>query len=186
MAQSKILLDSNSYFRIGNSIHPLLFVEFGEPKYCLYVLSELDTEFNRSQRLQTKFPWVNDTEYVENRSQKLTLSKKDKKNIKLTFDYLLAEVVTNYPNVSKVDVTVLSYSYVLDIPVVTDDEDMLAMATTFGIETMKTLDLLALMLNCGHITIEKVRHIVAYWAYLPDKPINFFEDYTRLFNETPP
>lgn len=186
MVQSKMLLDSNSYFRLGNSIHPLLFVEFGDPKYCLYVLSELDAEFNRNQRLQTKFPWVNEPEYIENRIKKLTRSKKDEKNIKITYDYLWAEVVANYQNISPVDVTVLSYGYVLGIPVVTDDGDMRTLAAAFGIQTLKTLELLDLMLKCGHITMEKIKKIAAYWAYLPDKPKNFFEDYTRLFNETPP
>jgi len=186
MLQSKILLDSNAYFRLGNSIHPLLFVEFGKQKYCLYVLSELDTEFNRNHRLQTKFTWVNELDYIKNRSKKLTLSKKDKNNIKISFDYLWAEAGTSYSSLSKVDVIALSYAYVLGIPVVTDDSDMLAMAATFSIKTMKTLELLALMLKCGHLTMEKIRQIAAYWDYLPDKPKDFFEDYTRLFGETPP
>ena len=34
-AQAKILLDSNSYFRLAREIHPLLFQEFGDKNYCL-------------------------------------------------------------------------------------------------------------------------------------------------------
>lgn len=54
MPQSKILLDSNSYFRLAKSIHPLLFQEFGNKKYCLYVLPELDKEYERQPRLKNK------------------------------------------------------------------------------------------------------------------------------------
>ena len=76
MTQSKILLDSNSYFRIANDLHPLLGQEFGDEKLCLYVLQELVDEWDRSRRLTALFPWVSEREYVENRSRRLMLSKK--------------------------------------------------------------------------------------------------------------
>lgn len=58
MPQSKILVDSNSYFRLAKSIRPLLNVTFGDEDYCLYVLKELEKEYDRNSRLQTKFEWV--------------------------------------------------------------------------------------------------------------------------------
>ena len=39
--QSKILIDTNAYFRLAQSIRPLLKVEFGDEEYCLYVIKEL-------------------------------------------------------------------------------------------------------------------------------------------------
>ena len=45
MPQSKVLVDSNSYFRLAKSIHPLLFQTFGDEEYCLYVLPELDRAY---------------------------------------------------------------------------------------------------------------------------------------------
>ena len=44
MPQSKILIDSNVYFRLAQSIRPLLQVEFGKEKYCLYVIKGLQEE----------------------------------------------------------------------------------------------------------------------------------------------
>ena len=60
MAQSRILVDSNSCFRLARSVHPLLGVIFGDKEYCIYVLPDLEKEYARSARLQTKFDWVNE------------------------------------------------------------------------------------------------------------------------------
>ena len=49
MAQRKLLLDSNAYLRLARSIHPLLFVEFGEDRSCLYLTEDFETEFARSR-----------------------------------------------------------------------------------------------------------------------------------------
>ncbi len=40
MGQSKILLDSNSYFRLAKDFGPLLNTTFSVDNYCLYVLKE--------------------------------------------------------------------------------------------------------------------------------------------------
>jgi len=50
MAQRKILVDSNAYFRLAQTFHPLLHVEFGAARHCFYVIRELRDEFARSQR----------------------------------------------------------------------------------------------------------------------------------------
>lgn len=186
MAQSKILLDTNTYIRLAKSINPLLDVAFGEDNYCLYVLKELDVEFTRSKRLQTLFSWVDEEEYRANRKKRLTLSKKDKRNIELTLDFLRQHKIDNKLSVSEIDILCLAYGNVLDIPVVTDDADMLEVANTFGINTMKTLELLHLKVECGYIEIEEVRKIVAYWEYISDKPGNFRQDYISIFGEDPP
>jgi hypothetical protein len=90
---------------------------------------------------------------------------------------------TAYPTVSRVDVTVLAHAYVLGLPVVTDDTDMLVLAKDFEIKTFKTLDLLKLMLDCGHINIAKVREIAGYLSFQNDRPKEFKADYKRLFKE---
>jgi len=61
--QHKILLDSNAYFRLAKSVHPLLFQEFGPDRACLYVLPELEQEYQRQPRLKAKFPWVEEEEF---------------------------------------------------------------------------------------------------------------------------
>ncbi len=186
MPQSKILVDTNTYIRLAKSIHPLLDTPFGVEEYCLYVLKELDDEFSRSARLQTQYSWVEEQEFQTNRRKCLTLSKQNKREIELALDFLRQHKIDNQLSVSEVDIRYLSHSYVLDIYVVSDDTDMLELAGVFNIKTMKTQELLRLMLECDHVDMEKVRQIAAYWEYISDKPANFRQDYIDIFGEKPP
>lgn len=186
MPQSKILVDTNTYIRLAKNIHPLLDCPFGEENYCLYVLKELDHEFSRSARLQTQYSWVEDDEYQANRKKRLTLSKKNKREIELTLDFLHQHKIDNQLSVSQVDILYLAYGLVLDIYIVSDDTDMLELANVFNIKTMKTQALLHLMFECDHVDMKKVRQIAAYWEYISDKPTNFRLDYIEIFGEKPP
>lgn len=186
MAQSKILLDSNSYFRLAKGIHPLLFQTFGEAEYTLYVLPELEREYAKEPRLQNKFPWVSAPEFQNNRSKVLNLSREQRKERGTAYEIMWDHVQTELPGPSRVDVIVLSYGYILGIPVVTDDADMIELAKTFGITVWKTLDLLKLMLDCKYIDMARVRAVVAYWGYVDDRPKEFSVDYRRLFDESAP
>ncbi len=186
MSQCRILVDSNAYFRLAKSIHPLLNVVFGDKQYCLYVIKELQVEYNRSFRLKNAFPWVNDPEYVKNRSHVLEVTKKEKSEIKRAYEFILDYVRYVHPDVSKVDVRCLAYAEQLSISVVTDDEEMRIVAGAYGITAYKTLELLKLMLDCHYIGIEKIREIAGYWNYLNDMPKDFKTDYKKLFGEIPP
>lgn len=95
MAQTKILLDSNSYFRLAKSIHPLLFQPFGETRNTLYVLPELEQEYAKAPRLRSKFPWVTDPEYQSNRSKPLSLSRQNKKDRETAYDIMWDYVQTD-------------------------------------------------------------------------------------------
>lgn len=63
---------------------------------------------------------------------------------------------------------------------------MLDLAGDFNIKTLKTLELLKLMLDCRHIDIAIVRQIAAYWIYAQDTPKSFAVDYKKLFREPQP
>lgn len=186
MAQAKILLDSNAYFRLAKEIHPLLFQEFGREAYCLYVLKDLQAEYDRSRRLQTKFPWVDDPEYRANRCKPLSLSKRQKTDITIAEGIMWEAVLTEVPGPNRIDVSNLAHGYVLDIPVVTDDIDMTTLARMFNVPIMSTLQLLKLMLNRGHITIHDIRRIAGFWQWLGDLPGRFVSEYKKLFKEAPP
>ena len=186
MPQSKILIDSNVYFRLAQSIHPLLQVEFGKEKYCLYVIKGLQEEYEKNPRLKNKFSWVNEPEYKKNRACGLNISKKSQQEIARVHDFIKNHAKYSYPGLSKVDITALAHAYVLDIPIVTDDSDMLDLAVEFNIKTLKTLELLKLMLDCHRIDITIVRQIAAYLNYGDDKPKSFTTDYKKLFKEPPP
>lgn len=181
MAQRKILLDTNSYLRLAREIHPLLFQEFGPDACCLYVLKELDQELSASPRLQTRFDWALELEYRENRRTQLTASKAQRKEIQNAVSFIWDYVQDGHPGPSRIDVLHMAHAFVLGLPLVSDDRDLLAVAEAFDIATMKTLDLLRLMVDCGHIQVDKMRGIVEFWRYWQDVPFGLEEDMTRLF-----
>lgn len=183
MAQSKILLDTNSYLRLAKSVHPLLFVEFGSDPCCLYVIPEVHAELNKSPRLQTMFSWVSDPEYSANRTNFPAVSRKNLKEIDRACEILWDHVQTELPGPSRVDARNLAYSFVLGIPVVTDDRDMRELGQVFHIPTMASLELMSLMCRCNHITRSKVHQIMDYWRYTDDLPSNADSDFARLFGQ---
>ena len=186
MQQSRILLDSNAYFRLAQSIRPLLNSPFGKDNYCLYILKELQAEYEKSSRLQLKFPWVNLQEYVENRTNHLEIKRGEKADIQRGYEFILNFVRHVHPGVSKVDVRCLAHAEQLGIPVVTDDEEMREAATYYGIKTMKTVDLLKIMLDNERIDIADVRTIASYLIYQNDTPKDFRKDFKRIFGEIAP
>jgi len=157
MSQNRILVDSNAYFRLAQSIHPLLNVEFGDKRYCLYCLKELQDEYNRNPRLINSFSWVNEPEYVRNRSHSLKITRQEKSEIKRAADFIRDYVRHVHPGVSRVDVLCLAHAEQLCIPVVTDDAEMKVAAGEYNIKTLKTLELLKLMMDYCHVDIAKVR-----------------------------
>lgn len=186
MAQSKILLDTNSYLRLAKDINPLLFHEFCDARYCLYIFDEFEKEYEKSQRLKTRFAWVNEAEYKNNRGKRLNVSKKDKADIEITKSVIMPYADDSGYALSLVDITVLSCGSVLNIPVVTDDSAMIMVANDLGITYYTTLQLMKIMIDCGHIDMGDVRRITQYWRHVDDLPKNFPTDYKSLFGEPPP
>lgn len=185
MAQSKILVDTNSYLRLAQSIKPLLFAPFGEDDYCLYVIPELNDELDR-KHLSSKFPWVDEPEFRNDRKHYPSVGKKQKTAIQQNFDFIWEYVETDLPGPSRVDALYLAYAIELDIYVITDDEDMIQLAKAFDVKVMRTLELLKLMLDSGHINIDKIRAIVSYWRHIKDTPGQLTKRYKKLFGEDPP
>lgn len=180
MPQSKILVDTNAYIRLAKTIRPLLFVPFGEDELCLYVLPELNKELS-SRKLQSKFPWVGEEEFSENRKHFPSTGRKQKKSIEQGFEYIWDHVQTELPGPSKVDAWYIAYALELGLPVITDDQDMAELAVVFEVEVMSTLDLLKIMLDSGHTDMKVIDGLCDYWRYISDMPANFHSDYQRLF-----
>jgi len=192
MAQTKIIVDSNSYFRLAQNIHPLLCVPFGSKNHTLYIHADLNIEFRSSSRLQNKFHWVSDSEYVKNRSRSIALSKKDKQEIENTFDYMWQYVKEVFhqqrkKGPSRVDTRILATALVLGIQVVTDDQDMIELANEYEARQLTSLGLIKLMLDENHVTMDKVEQIVSQWQYENDTPYkNWKSEYKSLFGNDPP
>ena len=185
MPQSKILVDTNAYLRLARTIRPLLFVPFGDNEYCLYILPELNAEL-AGRKLQSKFPWVDDEEFTENRKHFPLVGKKQAKSIQQAFEYVWDYVQTDLPGPSRVDAWYIAYALELGVPVVTDDQDMTELAKAFDAQVMSTLELLKIMLDCGHTDMQTINGLVEYLKYFSDLPANFQTDYQRLFGAQQP
>lgn len=182
MPQSKILVDTNAYLRLAKTIRPLLFVPFGDNEFCLYILPELNQEL-ANRKLQSKFPWVEEDEFSENRKHFPKIGRAQKKYIQQNFEYIWDYVQTELPGPSKVDVWYIAYALELSVPVITDDQDMTALANVFAADVMPTLELLKIMLDCGHTDMKTINGLCDYWRYIADLPANFKADYQRLFGD---
>lgn len=180
MAPSHILVDTNTYLRLAKSIRPLLGIAFGPESFCLTIIPELNVEL-ASKRLQSKFPWVHDEEYLAERTHFPELSGQQKREIKRGFDVIWDYVTTEFPGPSRVDVRYVAYAAELNCLLVTDDVNMTRLAETFGIQVMPTLQLLKMLVDCGHVKRESVDGLLDYWRYLGDIPANFARDRRRFF-----
>lgn len=192
MSQTKIIVDSNSYFRLALNIHPLLCQPFGREQYTLYMHAELNAEFRDSPRLQNKFYWAAAPGYRENRKRSLSISKQDKADIAETFDYMWSHVLEAFLDArgkgpSRIDTRIIATASVLNIPVVTDDRDMIELAKEYEVRCISTLALLRLMEMAKHIDRAKVEQVVAQWQYDKDTPYRDWKrEYVSLFGREPP
>lgn len=187
MPQTKILLDTNSYLRLAQNLHPLLFVTYGADDYTLYVHKELKDECLRQPRLANKFDWITLEKYEENRKRSLAMSKGDHAETQQNFDFIWGQVESEGLTPSKIDTRILATALTLGIRVVTDDQGMLELAAEYDIKTWTTLELMKSMLDEEHITMEKVRMVVEQWVADSDLPAkNLREPYRIFFGEDPP
>lgn len=193
MAAPKLfILDSNAYFRLAVSIHPLLGRAFGKSKeeqYVLRVIPQLDIEYNRNPRLQHKFHWVSQKKYANNRKdEKLTVVRKQQAQVEQARSFILQTEKDLGCSLSLVDATALAIGFVKQQPVVTDDNDMCRVAVELGIEFWSLLQLLKLMLDQGHINQDKVKEVVQFLDYENDLPCGrtkFIQQFKQFFGADP-
>lgn len=184
MAQVKILLDTNTYLRLAQSIHPLLGIPFGENNFTLYIHSEIETELNRNSRLQNKFYWSENEEYRENRKKRLNIAKQLQKEIENTYEHIWEFQKDENFGLSREDIYCISTSLELEITLVTDDQAMVRVCKEFGVEVISTLGLMNIMVANSHIKLDHVKQIIEYWKYENDLPANFKNEFNRLFGHT--
>ena len=84
------------------------------------------------------------------------------------------------------DTRYIAYGLELGLPVVTDDKDMTALAKTFNSRIMRTMQLLKIMHDAGHVDMNVIDSIVAYWRYMKDTPARMSKDYKRFFGKPLP
>ncbi len=188
MAQTKIIVDSNSYFRLAQNIHPFLCKPFGKEQYTIYMHADLTEEIHFSPRLKNRFDWVQQKPYSENRGRSVSLSNQHKKAIDETYDFMWNYVKEEFlekrgKGPSPVDVKIVATALVLEIPMVTDDRDMIELGETYEVRQMTSIGLMKLMLDCDHIDDEKVNQVVDQWLHDKDTPYAGWKDeFERTFS----
>lgn len=192
MAQTKILVDSNSYFRLAQNLHPLLCQPFGSADFTLYIHADLNAEFKFSSRLKNKFHWVSESKYVTNRGRSINLSKAQKKEIEETYQYLWAHAQDEFltprgKGPSPIDTRIVATALVLGIRLVTDDRDMIELAQAYEVKHLTSLEVMKLMLDEGRIDNAKVDQVVEQWIYDNDTPHREWRmEFERIFGREAP
>ncbi len=181
-----LLLDTNAYLRLAKRIRPLLGVRFGYKNYVLTILSDVEKEVQRSQRLQNIFPWFDQTEIaVERLSKQVKLCADDKAELAAATSILRADVVANVTDYksppSPVDCRVLAFGQIRTAIVVTDDLAMHQLAKKFGLPVMHGHELLKKMLAAKVVSNELVRDIYAALETNSDLPKKWETDKEAVF-----
>lgn len=185
MAQSKIYVDTNIYLRLAQTISPLLFQPFCPEEFTLYITHRFQSEYDRKPRLREKFNWVNNQEYVENRAQKIYISRSQKEDIRLAIGYISDHNIRIGLGVQEVDIDILSHALVLEMPVATDDGDMTTLANGFGIEVWNSIKLMRVMLDCAFVQQSEIDAVVNYMHYMEDLPWpRYISDYAAEFPDS--
>lgn len=174
------IIDLNSYFRVAQSIHPLLFRILGS-KFKIKIHQYFERQYYRQSHLQSKFSWFNEEEFKLNRTKKFQLSKKTKADINIAYDFIFMEQKALGLNLLYDDIYCLAYAQVLGITVITDDEGMKTIADQYDINLIDTLDLLKKLFDLKEIDEDKVIEIVEYWEYNRDLPKGFKAKFPKLF-----
>lgn len=154
--------------------------------------ADLAGEIRGSSRIRNRFDWVEQKTYVDNRHRSLSLSKQQKKEIDETYDFMWEYVKEEFlakrgKGPSPVDVKIVATALVLEVPMVTDDRDMIELGETYEVRQMTSLGLMKLMLDCDHIDHEKVNQVVEQWLHDKDTPYAGWKDeFERTFSREAP
>ncbi len=181
-----ILLDSCAYFRLGQSIRPLLQGTFGPPPpFSLFVLAILDQEYLTSSRLRNKFEWVHEPEYVQDRASKCYSCRgKTTAEVDTAFSYLAGYAREHKLRLVPEDLRALAVAFARTFILISDDRGIQETASAHGIEYWNSLKLLKLMLDNNRITKAKLIEIVEYWNHQNDLPCarhTLRAEFTELF-----
>lgn len=183
MSVNKLLLDTNSYFRLAENIKPLLGCEFGKgDKVKLYILTGTISEFNKEPRLMHKFDWLDNKYHREERKKGiLRIGEAERPGIKRVCEFLLDASRDLELGCSDFDVYCAAVSRQLRIPLVSDDRDLKSLAKEFGIKVYSTMQLMKQLFDVGVVTSKVVEDIIYMWKYLDDLPDNFHSEYKHYF-----
>ena len=164
-----LLLDTCAYLRLARRVKPLLGVEFGQKRYVLTVLPDVEQEVLRSGRLRHLFPWFSSdqTAAAERLAQSVRLTAAQRQELEIAarflHDWVVEEAVSfasrGRTPPSRVDCRVLAFDQTHGATIVTDDLAMHDLAGTFDIEVLHGHELLAKLRTAKLIDNALVREI---------------------------
>lgn len=163
-----VLLDTNAYLRLAKRIRPLLGVVFGQKRYVLTVLKDVEDEVRRSRALQFKFPWFDDEAFgAERDAARIRLSSAEKLRLDNAQSVLRGHVLGEVDRYttggrqppSDTDCRVLAFGQVREAIVVTDDLGMHLLAEDFEIPVWHGWQLLAKMKTAKVVDNDLVQDI---------------------------
>ncbi|MGB0991133.1 MAG: type II toxin-antitoxin system VapC family toxin [Akkermansiaceae bacterium] len=136
--------------------------------------------------------WVSEAKYIENRNRSPSLKKEQHAEIATAYDYMWEHAKDEFhkqrgKGPGDTDTLILATALVLDIAVVTDDQDMIEMAESFEVKQMSSLELMKLMVTENHINMNKVSQVVQQWQFEDETPNkNWRKQYREVFGASPP
>lgn len=163
-----VLLDTNAYLRLAKRIRPMLGVTFGQKRYVLTILKQVEDEVHGSSRLRFLYPWFDAPELANERlAARVRLSKDEKQQVDAATSVLRAHVLGNatvYTSQgrsppSPVDCFILAFGQIRLAIVATDDLGMHLLAKDFQIAVWHGHELLKKMLSAKLIDNAVVREI---------------------------
>ena len=199
---TSLLLDTNAYFRLAKTFHPLLgrvLRAFGAaPEQTLRVISEVDREFSANTALMSKFHWVAEAQYQRNRKQNLlaltgkqpTLIAGKRKFIEfgIRMDAAAFKARRISPP-SPTDCLLLAYGEVLGVDVVSDDGGMVYTASKLmklQCKVIGSLDVLHALHQREQITFAQIKSAARFLKYENDLPASWRRDSVKLFGHELP
>lgn len=165
-----VLLDTNAYLRLAKRVRPLLGKAFGQKRYVLTVLRDVEDEVQRSPRLQHDYPWFAADGLATERLAHSPRLNAEEKAMLAAATSVLHGLVQMDPGIfmtkgrsppSRTDCRVLAFGQIRPAIVVTDDLGMHALADMVGLDIWHGPELLKKMLSAKLIGNELVREIYA-------------------------
>lgn len=166
-----VLLDTNAYLRLAKRVRPLLGKPFGQKRYVLAVLEDVETEVHRSPRLRFNYPWFDGDAALskERLAQRLRLSRDQREQLDAAASFLHDWVLQDVRRFTTggrsppgpTDCRVLACGQVCPAIVVTDDLGMHELAAEFDIAVWHGFELLAKLRTAKVVTDDLVREIYA-------------------------
>lgn len=166
-----VLLDTNAYLRLAKRVRPMLGVEFGQKRYVLTILDDVENEVRRSGRLRFHYPWFEaDGELAAERlAKRIRLSADEREQLDAAARFLRDWVLRDVPRFTSqgrsppgpADCRALAFGQLRPAIVVTDDLGMHELAREFDIAVWHGFELLAKMRTAKLVSDALVREIYA-------------------------